>query len=394
VPFRLSIALSLLAACLLALTLASSRRVGDDLQEQARLLRAAYRLPASQWPAPTLDAGIAHRELGLLPAVDYPPADPYSAAKAQLGERLFFDPRLSRSGQIACVSCHEPQLGWADGRRYAFGAGRAQGDMNTPSIANTGHLRELFRDGRATSLEQQATASLDASAEMDTRPAQAAAAIARVGGYAPLFAQAYGDARVDWPRIRDALATFVRGVEVRDTPFDRFLEGDADALDDAAVRGLHLFRTRARCMNCHSGPLLSDGLYHHLGTSFVHVGNYEGRFRVTRSGADMGRFRTPGLRGVARTGPWMHNGLIDDLRVVLELYNNGWWQNAKIDDSLDEASLPRLDPLIRPLGLSRQDIDDLAAFLRALSPANPYREPPPLPSAVVSNAAAATSALR
>jgi len=368
-----------------ALAACTSHPAPPDPAEQARRLRLLYALPPTQWPAPTLDAGVAAKELGPLPAPAFPADNPYSAAKAALGEKLFFDPRLSRSGQIACASCHEPQLGWADGRRYAFGNARSEGVMNTPSIANAAHLRALFWDGRRDSLEQQAGDSLANPIEMDTPPTTAAGTIARIDGYRPLFAAAYDDATIDWPRMRDAIATFVRTVEERDTPFDRFLQGDTSALGDDAVRGLHLFRTRARCMNCHNGPELSDGGYHHLGTSFFHVGNYEGRYRATHVPGDMGRFRTPGLRGVAYTGPWMHNGLIDDLTTLVQLYNNGWWQNTKADPSIDDALFPKLDPLIKPLDLSTADVADLVAFLRALSTRPAYRVPPELPASGASH---------
>ena len=117
---------------------------------------------------------------------------------------------------------------------------------------------------------------------MNTSVHEATTAIAAIPDYRPLFAAAYGDPGVDWMRLRDAIATYVRTVQLRDTSYDRFLQGDSSALSDAAVRGLDLFRTRARCMNCHSDALLSDGQYHHLGTSFYSVGNYQGRYRVTQ----------------------------------------------------------------------------------------------------------------
>jgi cytochrome c peroxidase len=312
----------------------------------------------------------------------YPRQNLDSQPKQTLGRLLFFDPRLSASGQIACASCHDPQLGWADGKRLSIGFARSEGSMNAPSIANSGYERTLFWDGRAASIEEQIPASLRNPIEMNTRVDRATAAIAAIAAYRPYITAAFGDSRVNWARLCDAIATYVRSIQLRDTPYDRFLQGDSAALTDSAIRGLHLFRTRARCMNCHSGALLSDGQYHHLGTSFYGVGNFQGRYAVTHESTDMGRFRTPGLRGVAHTGPWMHNGLINDLDGVLALYNMGWWQNTKPDERIADGAFPKLDPRIRPLNLSQHDLADLKSFLESLSPPPQYQAQPDLPGRV------------
>jgi cytochrome c peroxidase len=358
--------------CLYAMALVSCGRTavpaGEADERQAAELRRVYLRPPADWPKAWLDPGVRAQELAPLPPMTYPARNPWSAQKEMLGRRLFFDPRLSASGQIACASCHDPRLGWTDGRQFAVGIAHAVGVMNTPSIANAGYEKAVFWDGRVASLEAQIPGSLSNPVEMNTPVRRATAAIAAIPAYRAEIAAAYGDRKVDWPRLCDAIATFVRSVQVRDTPYDRFLQGDASALSDAAVRGLDLFRTRARCANCHYGALLSDGQYHHLGTSFYGVGNYQGRYAVTRQASDMGRFRTPGLRGVMRTGPWMHNGLINDVDGLLALYNMGWWQNAKTDAGIDDAMFPKLDPLIRPLHLSPRDVNDLKMFLESMSP--------------------------
>jgi cytochrome c peroxidase len=362
------------AAPLLAALIPAGRE-GDD----AAVLRGRYSLPPAQWPKAWVDAGVDAPELQPLPPVAYPAKNPWSESKARLGRLLFFDPRLSASGQIACASCHDPQFGWADGRRLATGFARSEGVMNTPSIVNAGHEAALFWDGRAASAEAQIPGSLGNAIEMNTPVRRATAAIAAIKLYRPLIESAYGDSRANWQRLCDAIATYVRGVELRDTAYDRFLQGDSGALSDAAVRGLNLFRTKARCMNCHSGALLSDGRYHHLGTSFFGVGNYQGRYAVTHDPSDMGHFRTPGLRGVLHTGPWMHNGLINDMDSLLAMYNKGWWQNAKPDAEIDDAKFPRLDALIKPLNLSKEELSDLKMFLESMSPPPRYLPPPELP---------------
>ncbi len=338
-----------------------------------------YSRPPAYWPKAWIDPGVDAHELAPLPPMSYPARNPESERKAILGRLLFFDPRLSGSGQIACASCHDPQFGWADGKRLAMGFARTEGEMNTPSIANAGYEKALFWDGRAPSLEAQIPASLSNPVEMNTPVHRATLAIASISAYRPWVVAAYGDPRVDWTRLCDAIATYVRDIQLRDTAYDRFLQGDTNALSDAAVRGLNLFRTRARCINCHYGALLSDEKYHHLGTSFYGVGNYQGRYVVTHQPSDMGRFRTPGLRGVVHTGPWMHNGLINDLDGLLALYNIGWWQNAKPETGVDDALFPKLDPLIRPLSLSKRDVDDIKSLLSSMSPPSQYLSPPDLP---------------
>ncbi len=351
----------------------SSNAARDASALNAADLRREYSLPPAQWPKAWLDPGVAAKELAPLPPMTYPADNPASLQKTTLGRLLFFDPRLSNSGRIACASCHDPRLGWADGKRFAIGFAHSRGLMNSPSIVNSGYAQALFWDGRAASLEKQIPRSLSNPVEMNTSLRQATVAIASIPAYRSSVAAAYGDARVNWTRLCDAIATYVRSIQLRDTAYDRFLQGDTQILSDAAVRGMHLFRTRARCMNCHSGALLSDGDYHHLGTSSYGVGNYQGRYLVTRRPSDMGRFRTPGLRGVAHTGPWMHNGLIDDLDGLLALYNKGWWQNAKPDAGIEDAMFPKLDRRIRPLNLSKRDLEDLKSFLESMSPP-PVRE--------------------
>ena len=336
-----------------------------------------YRGPQSEWPAPWIDEGVTAAPLATLPPdVPHPADNPDSTAKRELGKQLFFERRLSRSEQIACASCHDPDLGWADGRRLAIGHNRRVGDTNSPTVVNVGYLQEIFWDGRAASLEEQVIASLSDPREMAADPERAAARIANISGYAPLFSEAFGDSRVNAERIAAAVATFMRSLRFANTPFDRFMAGETDRLDERQIRGLHLFRTEARCMNCHHGPLLSDERYHHLGTSFHNVGNFQGRYRVTGTPEDVGAFRTPPLRGAASTLPLTHSGMARDLDTLIRLYEMGWWQNADLDDKGNNIPTARLSPLIKPLSLSRQDREDLKAFLEALDGPMPYMLPP------------------
>ena len=348
--------------------------VGEVLADPTLVER--YRQGQEHWPAATLDAGIQAEPLAALPTEPPCPAsNPCTQASRVLGKQLFFERRLSGSGQLACASCHDPDLGWADGRRQAIGHNRQVGTMNSPTVVNSGYLQRLFWDGRANSLEQQAMASWLNPVEMAGDPDVAIATLQRLPGYAELFTNTYGDATISRERIVNAIASFSRSLTLTNTPFDQFMRGNTDALDEQEIRGLHLFRTKARCINCHNGPLLSDESFHHLGTSFHTVGNFKGRYSVTGDATDVGAFRTPPLRGVGKTAPYVHTGMAIDLDMLLSLYNMGWWQNAEIIGTGDETPQAQLSPLIKPLGLSTGELADLTAFLLSLTDDMPYMAP-------------------
>jgi len=335
-------------------------------------LRNLYAGPPESWPAPHLDEGIPHRELGTLPEVAYPKDNTYSREAEQLGKMLFFDPRLSVSRQIACASCHDPELGWADGRRVAFGHNRRQGKRNTMSILNTAYFDELFWDGRAESLEAQSLFPLQDHVEMNMDLEVAIARLNSMPEYIALFEEAYQVDSIELEHLQKALATFERGLVSRNSKFDRFVEGDKDALNEQELRGLHLFRTKARCMNCHNGPLFSDNQYHNNGQSmFGRPGEDLGRYLVTEDAADVGKFRTPSLRDVSYTGPWLHNGGIFELSEMIDMYERGMPQ--MIPNKMNGHPLyPEKSPLLKPLDLNREEKQALLAFLEAIS-ARPLR---------------------
>ncbi|RAU17237.1 methylamine utilization protein mauG [Nitrincola tibetensis] len=338
----------------------------------------AYRQPPSLWPMANIDPGVEAAELAPLPSLDsLPEWQQLTPDKVVLGKQLFFERRLSASDQIACASCHDPDLGWADGRRVSIGHNRQQGDMNAPSIINSIFLNEVFWDGRAANLEEQVIASWSNPIEMAGDLEISVEKLSKIDGYSPLFEAAFGDPQVSVERIATAIASFMRSVNMNDTPYDRFLKGDYQALSTEQIRGLHLFRTKARCMNCHHGSLLSDQQYHHLGTSFERVGNSLGRYRITANADDMGAFRTPALRGISETAPYMHNGFARDLDMLLSLYNIGWWQNAALPDKHLDLPLAQLSSLIQPLELSKDEVAELKAFLLSLTGHLPYMKPPP-----------------
>lgn len=333
---------------------------------EVQKLRALYQRPPEQWPAPTVDASVEHRELGLLPDPPHPESNPYSKPKADLGRMLFFDPRLSGSGQMACVSCHDADLGWTDGLTVAMGNAVSPQKRNTPSLLNAAYLASLFWDGRAASLEEQALAPIANPDEMHSTPAAAAARIGAVEGYGPLFEAAFGTPEVTPDRIAMALATFQRTLVAGRSRFDAFLRGRHEAMSDSAIRGLHLFRTDARCINCHNGPEFTNNQFHDLGLSYYGRAFEDlGRYEITRRPEDVGRFRTPPLRNVTRTAPYMHNGLFD-LAGVLNMYNAGMPTLRRKPDQENDPLFPTKDPLLQVLNLNDQDLADLTAFMEAL----------------------------
>jgi len=340
---------------------------------------ALYQGPQQEWPEPHLSGGVPHRPLAPLPDPSYPEDNPYTEAKESLGKQLFFDPRLSASGTIACASCHDPDLGWSDGRSRSFGHARREGKRNSMTILNVAFYDHLFWDGRAESLEEQSLAAIRSPSEMNMGMDRLADRIGAIDGYRPLFEDSFGDAQVTSERIAKALATYERGITSRTSNFDRFLQGDRDAMTDRQIYGMHLFRTKARCMNCHNGALLSDNRFHNLGQS--HLGRPSqdlGRYLVTGDTADVGKFRTPSLRDVTYTEPYLHHGLIFSLREVIDMYDRGMPQIIPRKES-DHPLYPEKSRLLKPLHLTETETDALLDFLKALSTRPPRTRVPDLP---------------
>lgn len=331
-------------------------------------LRRVYRLPSDQWPAPHVSEGVAWQELAPLPKTTPEPADnPGTPEKIALGRKLFEDPRLSRSGQIACATCHEPELGWSDGRRVSFGHDRQAGRRNAISVAMSAYAQPLFWDGRAASLEEQALHPIQDSREMAFTARQLERRLNRSDDYPTEFAQVFDSKRIDARQVAQALAAYQRSLVPRSNRLDRFLEGNRDLLNDQQLWGLHLFRTQARCMNCHSGPALTDNGFHNLGLHFYGRRRQDlGRYEVTGDPADSGKFRTPSLRGVSRTAPYMHNGLFAHLRGVMNMYNAGMPRPRPTAEQADDPLYPQPDPLVERLDLHRTELEALTEFMETL----------------------------
>lgn len=332
------------------------------------LLRHLYAGDVDTWPRPHVDDGVQWRELGLPEHLAHPESNPHSADKETLGRLLFFDGRLSGTGQMSCASCHVPELGWGDGRAKSFGHDVIPLTRNTPTILNTGHFERLFWDGRADSMEDLVKRVFHNAMEMRIDEERLVAGLETSAGYRDLFERSFGDPQPSVERVAMAIACFVRTVNSDgSSDFDRFMRGDREALDDSALRGLHLFRTQGRCMNCHHGPLFTDGDFHDLGLSY-YGRKFEdlGRYVITSEPGDVGRFKTPSLRNVARTAPYMHNGLFD-LTGVINMYAAGMPTLQPNADQIDDPLFPIKSPLLQPLELSSKDRRDLIAFLESLT---------------------------
>ena len=330
-------------------------------------LRQIYVRPIAGWPRPQLPAGVTAAEMAPVSAM---PVVPVAPAVVALGQRLFNDPRLSRSNAVACLSCHSPAHSFADSKRVSVGHEGRLGQRNTPGLLGVAQIKPLFWDGRASSLEEQALGPLQHPDEMAMDVPALAAKLAALDDYTAQFDTAFGQgAGVTLPRILTALADYQRTLLPPVTRFDTFLEGERTALNDRELLGLHLFRTKARCMSCHSGALLTDQQFHNLGLTYYGRKKYEdlGRYLVTGRDEDVGKFRTPGLRGVAQSGPWMHNGLFPQMVGLLNMYNAG--MSRPVPQNAQQAADPKFpvtSPLLRPLQLTSDEIIALKSFLEVL----------------------------
>lgn len=357
---------------LLSLTAYKSIEEPDyiDVQELRKIYSGGN---SSLWPEPNLDASIdksKFQDIGILPEVPYPDYNPYSKEKENLGKTLFFDPRLSVSGQIACASCHNPELGWTDNLTRSFGHDRQTGKRNSMTILNSAYATSLFWDGRASSLEDQAQFPVSDPLEMNEKLTIAVSKLAKIKGYKPLFEAAFGDKKVSLKRIQYAIATFERSINSPKSKFDQFISGKSDVYTDQQVKGLHLFRTKAQCINCHNTPYFSDNQFHNDGQALFGTKNEDfGRYNVTKKMDDLGKFRTPTLREVVNTKPWMHHGHFPSLLDVVEFYNLG--NPAPIQKrylgTKRDSLIPKPDPLLKKLNLNKEEINNLLAFIETLS---------------------------
>ena len=291
---------------------------------------------------PWLLAALLAIPLGLDLYLPVPEANPLTAEKIDLGRRLFHDRRLSRDRTISCASCHDPKRAFSSPQPVAVGVFGRVGRRNAPALINRGYGRGFFWDARIATLEEQVLKPIEDPNEMDLPVADAAARV----GLSPTA-------------LSHALASYVRSILSGNSPYDRYINGDRSALSETQQAGLRIFRGKGNCTACHVGPTFSDERTHNTGAAWRNGRLHdEGRFIVTGKTEDRGAFKTPTLRDVARTAPYMHDGHLATLDEVVKFYDEGGRAN------------PNLDPEIRPLRLTTAEKQAVVAFLKRLSGAS------------------------
>lgn len=282
--------------------------------------------------------------------IEYPDDEPHTELEVELGKKLYFDTRLSLNKRQSCATCHNPDLGFGDGLAKGIGTMGEAIPRNTPHIYNLAWNSIFFWDGRSGTLEEQALGPIEAPGEMNLSLDEAVSRLKSVPYYAKTFDKVYGDG-VTSENIGRAIAAFERTVITDNSPFDKYLKGDKAAMSPAAVRGLALFEGKANCTKCHDGVNFTDQSFHNIGVK----GEDMGREKIAGDESLAKAFKTPGLRNVAFTAPYMHDGSEPSLEAVVRFYNRG----GDVKEGISE--------LIVPLNLNDEEVMDLVAFMGALS---------------------------
>lgn len=318
-------------------------------------------------------------ELSVTGNVPTPDNNQLTKAKIKLGKKLFFDDMLSGDGTMSCASCHDPDSGWTTHTRYSPAYPTVTERRNSPTLVNTAYAGIWIWDGRAGSLDKQALGPMKNPLHMNQNLSFVEEEVRANPEYRTLFKKAFGG-DITKENIGRAIASFERTIVSKNSPFDRFLQGEDSALSANAKNGLRLFKGKARCILCHNGPNLTDNGFHNLGvpepddfkSSPVQTSlrfdlkrtknkNWKtmtediGRATITKKKEDVGKFKTPTLRHVAQTWPYMHNGVFDNLDQLLAFYNAGGGDH------------PNKSPLLKPLDLTDAELQDIEAFLLSLT---------------------------
>jgi cytochrome c peroxidase len=308
---------------------------------------------------PTVPAG--------LPPLVVPEDNPITPEKVELGRLLYFDKRVSKDGTVSCATCHDPQMAWAEHTPTSEGIGHQKGGRNAPTVINAAYATSQFWDGRAKTLEEQATGPVENPIEMGGKMEAVVDDLAKVPDYQERFQRVFGTG-VSKEGFAKAIAAFERTVLSGDSPYDRFVQGEQSALTAAQKRGWETFRSN--CASCHRPPLFSNYLFFNAGVGMDRPSPDEGRKKITGKDGDLGKFRVPALRDVAQTHPYFHDGSAATLADAVALMAGGGKDN------------PNLSEMFKSIGdakISQQDESDLVEFLKALSGKYPVIEPPAPP---------------
>ncbi|MCF6330447.1 MAG: c-type cytochrome [Sulfurimonas sp.] len=276
-----------------------------------------------------------------------------SDKRIELGKLLYFDKRLSSSNEISCATCHDPKLGWSDALSKSIGHDGAKGPRNSPTIINTAYQEHQFWDGRVKSLEEQALGPIEAEVEMNMPLKKLIVKLKNIDGYVKLFKEAYPESDITKETLAKAIASFERTVLSTESPFDRYVKGDEDAVNKDAKDGFKLFRNKGRCTDCHSGFNFTDGSFHNLGLGDKDKGRIKTRKGVETSTGEM---KTPTLRDITKTWPYFHDGSVKTLHEAVAICGNG----GRFTDAKN------LSHLIIDRDLNIDEIEKIVAFLRTL----------------------------
>jgi cytochrome c peroxidase len=325
-----------------------------------------YLKPMAKWP---VSAAPAEPDLAPLP-----PLMRLNKAKVALGRRLFFDVNLSRDKTVSCSSCHQEKFAFGDNQTLSPGAYGRVGDRNSPSLANMDLWHNFFWDSRSLSLEDQMLGPLKAPFEMDSSTGLAVSRVKENPDYKTLFKAAYGASEITWPHISNAMVVFQKSLRLKPTKFDLWLlaittkdyQSARKIYTTEQLTGLHLYRTKAGCIRCHNGPLLSDQKTH---VTDLHMmgRKYEdlGRSKITKDVNDLGAFRTPTLRYISKTGPWMHHGLFPSLKGILNFYSHGGAKPKPRPEQVNHP-FPVLSDKLKPFSITKAERAALLAYLETL----------------------------
>ncbi|KAF0191982.1 MAG: cytochrome c peroxidase [Gammaproteobacteria bacterium] len=339
-------------------------KVPGTQHRRLTLLTAIGLLGAFGWLVPheTLAAPADYQR----PELRIPKDSTLTPERIALGKALFFDPRLSGSNWISCATCHNPALGWSDGLPTAIGHNMQVLGRATPTILNTAYNKKQFWDGRSPTLEHQALGPIEAAGEMNQTLAELIPELKAIPGYELMFERAYPQEGITDKTIAKAIAAFERTIVSTEAPFDRWVSGDESAISDAAKRGFALFEGKANCAACHQKFNFVDDGFHNIGLPST---DDPGRYVLVKVDVLQGAFKTPTLRDITRTAPYMHNGVYATLAEVIDHYDVGGVNKSN------------LDPNMKPLRLTASEKKDLTEFLKALTGAPLEITVPNLPSA-------------
>ncbi len=307
----------------------------------------------------------------VLPAMPPSPDDNrITPERVELGKMLFFDPRLSRDGNMSCATCHNPMFGWSDGQATAKGFKSSTLARATPTVVNTGFNPIQMWDGRKKSLEDQAMGPMESNAEMNMDLAFLFTWLNGNAGYRTVFAKAYPGEPIDAKTLSKAIAAYERTIVSNTSPFDRWLRGESNAMTPQQVRGFRVFTDadKGNCAVCHSAPNFTDNGFHNLGLRSFGIDEPDlGRYLIKPVKTMRGAFKTPTLRDVALTAPYFHDGSAKTLMDVVNHYEQGGEVKTN------------LSPNMKPLTLTQQEKEDLVAFMEALTSPQQVTTLPTLP---------------